>query len=269
MSLRDAPLLYVFYETCFFDAQREFFERIVGLPVIENQFHPPHERHGLVKYDGGQLILSLNLNVERTFQVDASDGLVTVVTTERAEEITSRLGPHSFARRSGSSDVFTDACGHHYTFRFPSRTSRLGHDSAGLHVPELHLIVNSVATSIPFYAEILDLALKEHTVSSARFATGTVDLILTEGEVAPDGRPTRHDTYLLVFHTGNIDALRETLVQRGLIFKGKRVGISDIGGTARFTDPDGHTFCLYQPSDESLTWGSGGKVKELAMSRDR
>jgi hypothetical protein len=57
--------------------------------------------------------------------------------------------------------------------------------------------------------------------------------------------------------------MRQALVQRGLHFKGTRVGYSDIGGTTRFVDPSGHVFCLYEPSQESLTWGSGSKVKEI------
>jgi hypothetical protein len=42
------------------------------------------------------------------------------------------------------------------------------------------------------------------------------------------------------------------------------VGFSEIGGTIRFDDPSGHRLCLYVPSRESLTWGSGPKVLELA-----
>jgi hypothetical protein len=79
MSLCGAPLLYVFYETASLERQRSFCEDILGLPVIENQFHPPHEFHGLVKYDGGQIILSLNLSKEAKFHRCASDGLTTVL----------------------------------------------------------------------------------------------------------------------------------------------------------------------------------------------
>ena len=37
-----------------------------------------------------------------------------------------------------------------------------------------------------------------------------------------------------------------------------------IGVIARFHDPDGHAFYLYQPSAEALSWPSGAKIASLA-----
>ena len=59
-------------------------------------------------------------------------------------------------------------------------------------------------------------------------------------------------------------ALAVTLIDRGLGFSTRRVAYSKIGGTTRFEDPSGHRFCLYEPSDDSLTWGSGQKVLAVA-----
>jgi predicted enzyme related to lactoylglutathione lyase len=117
---------------------------------------------------------------------------------------------------------------------------------------------------VAFYQDVLALELQEQTEHTALFATGTVDLCIQDGSSAPDGRPIRYDTYLIVFYTEDIHSTREKLIERGMIFKSHRVGLSDIGYTVRFTDPSGHNFCLYQPSEESLTWESGPKVMEIS-----
>ena len=83
-----------------------------------------------------------------------------------------------------------------------------------------------------------------------------LDLIKDIGATHPDVRVivlSMYDEFLYA---------ERALRARGLEFSPPS-GFSDIGGTARFRDPSGHTFCLYQPSAESLTWGSAGKVLDL------
>ena len=266
MSLRNAPLLYIFYETASLSHQRRLWERIVGLPVIENQFHPPHEYHGLVKYDAGQIILSLNLSKERRFQRDASDGLITVLSVPSEEAVLDRLRHLGYAPTRKPGSLFTDVYGHHYIFCDGPANAGRATGRTWPAVQELRLTVHDFTASLAFYGDILGLELLDRTEHAARFATGTVDLLLQSSPTAPDGRPVRYHPYLLVFYTGNIFETRETLARRGLIFKGPRVGLTDIGYTTRFTDPSGHIYCLYQPSEESLTWGSGPKVMEIARA---
>jgi catechol 2,3-dioxygenase-like lactoylglutathione lyase family enzyme len=43
---------------------------------------------------------------------------------------------------------------------------------------------------------------------------------------------------------------------------------SEIGATARFHDPDGHRFFLYQPSPNALTWPSGAKLRGAERPAD-
>jgi len=265
LSLRSAPLLYVFYETASLTHQRDLCERIIGLPVIENQFHPPHEYHGLVKYDAGQTILSLNLSRERKFEKDASDGLITVLSVESEEAVLDKLRRNGYEPPRQSGDIFTDSYGHHYIFQTRNKDSNEGQPVPA--VRELRLTVSDLGTSVAFYRDTLGLELLDQTQSEARFATGGVDLVIVESDMAPDGRPPRYTTYLLVFYTRNICEAREALIERGLVFKSHRVGFTDIGGSARFFDPSGHVFCIYEPSEESLTWGSGSKVKELIADR--
>jgi catechol 2,3-dioxygenase-like lactoylglutathione lyase family enzyme len=262
MSLHGAPLLYVFYETSLIERQRELYEDIFGLPVIENQFHPPHEVHGLVKYDGGQIILSLNLSKPAKFEKQASDGLTTVFSVVSEQALQRQLRQHGYNPPQVPGSFFTDAFGHHYLFK-EDLSGRPDHLTNSV-VDQLLLTVSNLPASVAFYQDVLGLELREQKEHTARFGTGTVDLCLQDGLSAPDGRPIRYDTYLIVFYTEDIHGTRERLIERGMIFRSHRVGLSDIGYTVRFADPSGHNFCLYKPSEESLTWGSGPKVLEIS-----
>jgi predicted enzyme related to lactoylglutathione lyase len=261
VSLRRSPLLYVFFETYQLTRQRELLESVIGLPIIEVEHHQPHHRHGVIKYDAGNLIISLNLSTASRFRKDGSDALATVFTVDQAEHIGERIHSEASLATSDGCSLFTDLHGHHYIFRSVpgGRTSRLRWPA----VDELRLTVGDLAASVSFYRDVLGLELLDQAKRRARFATGTVRLALEHDKVAADGRHPRRNTYLLVFHTNDIDRTRAALMRRGLTFKNRCVGFSEIGGTIRFEDPSGHRFCLYEPSAESLTWGSGQKVMEI------
>jgi catechol 2,3-dioxygenase-like lactoylglutathione lyase family enzyme len=253
MSLRDAPLLFVFLDVSSLSRQRRLFEEVLGLAVIENQFHPPHEHHGLVKYDAGGTIVSLNLFAERKFRAGTSDGLTMVWSGSLDGRALRRLG--AYGTRAGS--AFTDGDGHHYEFQLTPAAP-----GSSIELRQLRLMVSDLATSVSFYRDVLGLRLLNRTPTTARLRTGSVDLTLRQGREAADGRPVRCSAYLPVFHAPDVLAMEHALQQRGLEFR-THVRFSDIGGTARFTDPSGNIFCLYQPSHESLSWGSGWKVQQL------
>lgn len=258
MSLRTAPLLYVFYETSRLRQQRELFESVIGLPVVEIEPHLPHHRHGVFKYDAGGVILSHNLSGPSRFLAQDSDALVTVFGVPPAWSFDRLLATGIVRARPDG--AFTDDEGRHFAF-VPSP------EHARSVVRELRLVVPALDPAVAFYRDVLDLRLLERTAAGARFATGTVPLHLDLAPAAPDGRRPRHESYLLVFLAGDIQATRAALADRGLAFKAPRVGYSEIGGTIRFDDPAGHRYCLYTPSEESLTWGSGSKVLEIAGAR--
>jgi catechol 2,3-dioxygenase-like lactoylglutathione lyase family enzyme len=259
MSLHESPLLYVFYDIAGLDAHRELLESAIGLPVIEVEAHLPHERHGVVKYDGGTLIPSINLSTPRKFHDDQSDALVTVFDVPAAfdrEAVRERCA----VTDTPAGEVFTDPWGHHYAFR-PAA------DGAGPSAPvvaELRLAVDDVAESVAFYRDLLDLDVVDESPGQARIATASTDLVLERRSVGVDGRTLDRRTVLIVFYARPIQEMRETLIDRGLAFSTRRVAYSKIGGTTRFEDPSGHRFCLYEPSDDSLTWGSGQKVLAVA-----
>lgn len=128
---------------------------------------------------------------------------------------------------------------------------------------ELRLAVADLKASIEFYGGPLGLERADRD-GDVRFRTGSTDLVLDPRERAVDGRELDYRTVLIVFHAADVEATYRGLRERGLVFDNRRVAYSKIGGTTRFTDPSGHRFCLYQPSHESLTWGSGAKVIEVA-----
>lgn len=233
MIFQDRPLLYVFLEAHDLAAQRAFLERRLGLPVIETDDDRRH-RHGVVKYDAGSLILSLNLSPASRFDRSGSDGLTIVF--------------------AGGTTLVTDPHGHH--FRLGDRPDT---------VAELRLRVTDPAASVAFYRTVLGL--RQPDPAALAFATGSAPIVLEPAPLAADGRRVRYDTYLLVFHTPDIDRSTAELAAAGLTFTGRSVGSKDIGRTIRFTDPSGHRFCLYEPSDQALTYRSGTTLRQILAGR--
>jgi len=258
MSLRRSPLLYVFYDIAGLERQRELLESAIGLPVIEVEAHLPHERHGVVKYNGGTLIPSINLSTPSKFHDDASDALVAVLDVPAGFD-DSAVRDHCRVTAASYGEVFTDPWGHHYAFR------RAG-DGAPLTpvVSELRLAVDDIADSVAFYRDRLDLDVLSEGRNEAWIATASTTIVLERRGTAVDGRALDRRTVLIVLYASPIGAMREALIDRGVEFSTRRVAYSKIGGTTRFEDPSGHRFCLYEPSDESLTWGSGEKVLSVA-----
>jgi predicted enzyme related to lactoylglutathione lyase len=258
MIVSDARLLYLFLEIVDLDPARHFFEQVIGLPLIEVEPHMPHHRHGVVKYDGGSLILSLNLSKWSRFDPDASDALVAAVAID-AVDLEGRLARSGFGVSTGRRGIFTERHGHHFEFRRKP--------SGAPTIEELQLTANDLETSIAFYRDVLEIPLLHRSPDAARFAAGELDLVLHRGTTAADGRRPYLKSYLPVFYTPNIVATQRELIARGVFFRHAQPGFSEIGGSSRFEDPSGHTLCLYQPSEECLTWGSGPKVIELIQPK--
>src|SRR5258708_40007499 len=114
-----------------------------------------------------------------------------------------------------------------------------------------------------FYQRILGSEMTNLSSSCTSFRLGGVELEFRSDRTA--STPISDKGYLIVLHTDNIEASFESLSSLGLRFA-RGVGFSEIGGTARFVDPNGYAFCLYQPSQECLKWPSGSKVLEIINS---
>lgn len=265
MSLRSSPLLYLFLEASTLERQRTLFESVIGLPVLETEQEGSAHRQGVVKYDAGTLIISLNQAPPGRFSPDRSDGLVTVFAVGAGWSAGCGPGDGLAADLTDRGSVHTDLDGHHHAFQVTGEGRRQGFPAPC--VVELRLRASSLLDSVTFYRDVLGLDLLGETPGGARFSGTTVSICLEEGRDSFDGRAIRRDTYLLVFHTPDIDRTCASLFSRGVRFKGREVRTRSIGRLVRFHDPSGHPFCLYQPSAESLSWDSGRKVAELASAK--
>jgi catechol 2,3-dioxygenase-like lactoylglutathione lyase family enzyme len=127
-------------------------------------------------------------------------------------------------------------------------------------IVELRFAVEDLGESVAFYHEILGLPLIERRNEQAVLAAANLRFVLHPWN---NGSSVRRNGFLTVFYTPQIEEAYEALAQRGLDFNGLRVRYSEIGGAVRFIDPAGHAFCLYEPSEESLSWESGPKVRQL------
>jgi predicted enzyme related to lactoylglutathione lyase len=236
MSLCHHPLLYLFLETGDLTAQRHTLEAGIGLQVLAVD-DTPGVRHGVVSYDAGTLLVSLNLASRRRTAGGGTDGLVTVFEAPR--------GPC----------MITDSDGHHFLLNpTPARIPL---------VAELRLATADLTSSVAFYRDVLGLSPTFRDASRAEFDAGAVTLVL---EHLPE--PRRHDRYLLVFHTREIRATCEALAAKGLVFRGRKVGTRGFGSTIHFDDPSGHRFCLYEPSAEALAGDAGRKVRQVLSACD-
>lgn len=244
--LGGAPLMYVFLDTANVSGLRQLFEEHLQLPLIEAELRPPHERHGIAKYDGGPTILSIN---QASPAVRSGAVLGLTLTFERVS-------------RSLGTAVYTDASGNRFHCVTPtaegSRTLTEPSNRAVLRA--VGLPVSDLEASTAFFTRI---GLPVVSVSNvhAEVAVGNLRLQLrhTEAKFCTTG-------HLLVFYTPRVEAKRDELVAVGAA--PGPVGASDIGVTCRFRDPDGHALCLYRPSPECLGWGSGSKVVEIAAGAD-
>ena len=74
--------------------------------------------------------------------------------------------------------------------------------------------------------------------------------------------PAHVNGQAVVFYVPDLKEKVSELSRRGISFEGG-VRRSEIGDMARFTDPSGHVYYLYQPSDAALGWPSGSKIQEI------
>jgi predicted enzyme related to lactoylglutathione lyase len=255
MSLNSNPVVMIFLDTTSIERARHFFENVIGLSTVENQFHPPHHYHGLFKYDAGNAILALNLGRSVNDRAGLRDGILTILEMPDAKR---RLG---MAIESGlctpvGNGAIVDRDGHCFAFieAMPSCT-----------VAAIHRIVYFGDPRTPLRAFFQQqLRLEPCQDDSLSFRAGRIWMSVAADD--PDVGPSMcHDTYLTVFHAPDIRRTAATLLASGVPLMGAP-RFTSIGGTVRFSDPAGHQFCLYQPDERCFDWGSGPKLAELIGS---
>ena len=113
-----------------------------------------------------------------------------------------------------------------------------------------------------FYENVLGFVPVRAFGNSVTYAAGAINLTINEVKGFGSHRdPGGDDSELLVFHVDSVDDMRAALEKRGVSFTPTLR--YEIGATTSFHDPDLHNITLYEPSEESLTWPSGPKVKQL------
>jgi catechol 2,3-dioxygenase-like lactoylglutathione lyase family enzyme len=133
----------------------------------------------------------------------------------------------------------------------------------------LFLYVKDIAAARQFYEGILGLPILELEERAVKYDAGEIVLALNVASdygITLDDEPNR--SQLVVFHVEDIDAKRQALEEKGVSFTGPTERY-EIGATATFYDPDGHCILLYELSEESLTWPSADKIREILAANTR
>jgi predicted enzyme related to lactoylglutathione lyase len=127
-------------------------------------------------------------------------------------------------------------------------------NGAGAHSLSFRLLVSDVDASRSFYREVLGLRAIQTARSEAAFDGGGIVLELRPEPVAGLVRSLRRTKRLqgnwLILHVQDIERTVKELEGRDVVFE-EGIERSGIGDTAHFTDPDGHSLALWQPSGET------------------
>lgn len=134
---------------------------------------------------------------------------------------------------------------------------------AGSRMIGVNLMVGDVDRSAAFFIRFLKAAPITDGKSGPAFDAGECILWL---KPRSGPAPTANDrTAMMTFQVKDIDeasaALRARGVQVGDVFR------YEVGATAEFRDPDGHSLALYEPSADALAWPSGKMLAKIVNGR--
>jgi catechol 2,3-dioxygenase-like lactoylglutathione lyase family enzyme len=136
----------------------------------------------------------------------------------------------------------------------------------------LFLFVRDVAEAAGFYGKVLGLNSLEHSACSAggpdngvvKYDGGGI-ILTTHHADRLTGKAfdrSRHRGLAVVFNVDNIERTTDELRTSGLRFDSS-INSSEIGKIIRFSDPNGHSFYLHEPSVSMGTSPSGRKVSVM------
>ncbi|MEV6815221.1 VOC family protein, partial [Micromonospora sp. NPDC051296] len=278
-----AAVMYVFVYVRDLARSRRFYEDVLGFPVLESD-------DVSVKYDAGGVVLALNRAADWGIAIDDQVGSSLLVfhvgNIDRAKAAAQARGAvfdETIRYDIGATTNCYDPDGHCVTIYQPSdealgwpsgaryKTLAAAYEQAGEESrigPLVYLFqfVEDLAACRAFYEERLGLTVAEvdEEEGVTKYDGGTLLISLHPLEDLPaalTGFP-RTRSIALVFRVADLDAAVRSLAAAGLDLSAA-VTHSPIGATARFVDPEGNIFFLYQPSDVALTWPSATKGAEL------
>jgi catechol 2,3-dioxygenase-like lactoylglutathione lyase family enzyme len=316
--LTESRIVYLILYVTDLDVSRDFYERKLGLRVLESD-------SGAVKFDAGGVIICLNRAsdygitlapgrheaADIVFLVDDIDAMRAALEQRGVE-----LGP-AFRYEPGGICDFYDPDGHWLTLYEPNENALgwasgpkirsiwraygrgyaplIGQAAAterdpaewrldGKPLVYLFLFVRDPREAQQFYHRNLglnDLEGGPCSSGSGGDEEGVIKydggaIMLTTHKVWESRNPedmehpcpprlldpTHMNALATVFHVGDIEQVSAALKHAQIGFDGG-VARSQIGAIAKFRDPSGHVFYLYQPSGEALGWPSGPKIADI------
>lgn len=287
--LANSPLIYLFVYVRDLGAARKFYEEKLGFAVIE-------EDEDSVKYYAGNIILGLNKANQYGVKLETAKDETSLIVfhVDNIDEMNEALEKKGIALdptlryEIGATTAFYDPDGHCFTIYEPSEEA-MTWDSAerirtilnsgppGLNKPPtlgkekmiyLFLFVRDVKEAYDFYANRLGLKIIEEDEEAGVVKYDCGSIILSTHLIGGDANcavemDTRHSKSIApVFLVDDIKEVYDGLAQKGIKFSGG-IGKSVIGSVAKFEDPNGHMFYLYQISEEARKWPSGARIETV------
>lgn len=275
--------VYIFVYVRDLAASRTFYENVLGLRVLE-------EDPGAVKYDAGGVILALNRATDFGVDIDSGRGSSLLVfhvddvdRMRAALEANGAVFDETLRYEIGATAACYDPDGHCVTLYQPSpeamgwpsgrkyqelvrpvrRESVTGlGDSPLVYV---FLFVPDIEAAAGFYRDALRLPVLEVDEDEGVVKYDAGGLILAthpiEGVDETVVGAARRKSMSIVFHVDDAEAAYRRL--RQVVAFANPPSSPAIGTVARFEDPSGHIFHLYQPSVAAMTWPSGAKLREI------
>ncbi len=299
--LTDSPLVYLMIYVSDLAKARVFYEQKLGFPAIE-------EDDSSVKYDAGNILLCLNLaahygialpsprdrSAEITFLVRDLDH------TRQALEQRGVVFTPTQRYDVGAITDFYDQDGHWFSLYEPSEealewtsgekvramlNTYTPPDSTrldGTPLIYLFLFVRDTNATFAFYHDALGLdnieggqcssnvsvdeeGVVKYDAGGPMIATHHVDEAVA---VARGIDPTRMQSIAPVFYVADVASTSQELAARGVKFSLWPTR-SQIGVIARFEEPGGRSFYLYEPSTEAMNRLSGHRIQQILAAAQR
>lgn len=134
---------------------------------------------------------------------------------------------------------------------------------AGSRMVGVNLMVGDVDKSAAFYTQFLGAAPISDVKSGPAFDVGRCVLWL---KARSGPAPTAKDrTAMMTFLVKDINEASAALRSRGI--EVRDILRYEVGATADFRDPDGHSLALYEPSTDAMGWPSGKMLTSIANGR--
>jgi len=299
--LAESKIAYIFLYVNDIARSRTFFEKTLGLTILE-------EEDDAVKYDAGGVMLALNRADQHHVPLDyrRDDSSVIVFHTDRVHELRAALekrglefsGP-TFDSHVGTIASFYDPDGHCFSLYQANEFAKsreswkrieaiVENDYTGPGIPAppsggsleeiglaasrivyLFLFVRDFHESRDYYEKKLGLPPLEisEIAGVSKYEVGPLLVATHQIDSEPGARATLDDLQrprriAPVFCVSDFDAAYQQLTENGAAPSPPWTP-PKIGRLCRLTDPSGHGFYVYEPSLEALSWVSGAKIRAL------